>query len=134
MEADLEIINTGIPAIGVIKDVKFRVLLRENTLDEDENAADFDDEDNDENEEIKDEETNTEDTNKDQSVVTPPANGTIGNSSTNTEQYKKLTYKVNNEILTSSQIGYQAARGAVNETSFYEIENGKKYIDRKSVV
>ena len=128
---DLEIINTGIPAIGVIKDVKFRVLLRENTLDEDENAADFDDvddEDNDENEEIKDEETNTEDTNKDQSVVTPPANGTIGNSSTNTEQYKKLTYKVNNEILTSSQIGYQAARGAVNETSFYEIENGKKYI------
>lgn len=126
-------INTGIPAIGVMKDVKFRVLLRENTLDEDENAADFDDEDEEEieeieeNEEVSNEETTVEDTNKNESIVMPPANETIS-SATGTEQYKKLTYKVNNEILTDSKIGYQAARGAVNETSFYEIENGKKYV------
>lgn len=123
-------IDTGVPAIGVMEGVKFRVLLRESTLKEDDDAADFDDDDDEieEDEETTEEDTTVEEElNKDESVVAPPNNGTIGNQ-TGTEQYKKLTYKVNNEIVTDSKIGYQAARGAVNQTSYYEIENEKKYI------
>lgn len=127
-------IDTGVPAIGVMEGVKFRVLLRESTLKEDDDAADFDDDDGEieEDEEIIEEDvTVEEELNKDESVVVPPNNGIIGSQMGNqigTEQYKKLTYKVNNEIVTDSKIGYQAARGAVNQTSYYEIENEKKYI------
>ncbi|NFG60149.1 cell wall anchor protein [Clostridium botulinum] len=117
-------IDTGIPAIGTIKGTKFRVLLRESTLDED------DEEDIEEDTEDK-----VEDTNKEDTIINNPENnitgGEIDNNisqsnptlSGNSNSYKKATYKVNNEIVTDSQIGYQAARSAVNKSSYYEIEN-----------
>lgn len=37
-------------------------------------------------------------------------------------------YKIKNEILTSSSIGYSAARAAVNEYCYYEEINNEKYI------
>lgn len=37
-------------------------------------------------------------------------------------------YKIRNEILTSSSIGYSAARAAVNEYCYYEEINNEKYI------
>ncbi len=117
-------IDTGIPAIGTIKGTKFRVLLRESTLDED-----------DEQDDEEDIEDKVEDTNKEDTIVNNPENnitgGEIDNNisqsnptlSGNSNSYKKATYKVNNEIVTDSQIGYQAARSAVNKSSYYEIEN-----------
>ncbi len=53
-------IDTGIPAIGTIKGTKFRVLLRESTLDEDDEQDD--EEDIEEDTEDKVEDTNKEDT------------------------------------------------------------------------
>ncbi|NFH68181.1 cell wall anchor protein [Clostridium botulinum] len=116
-------IDTGIPAIGTIKGTKFRVLLRESTLDEEDEEDEEDTEDK------------VEDTTKDDIIVNNPENnitgGEIDNNisqsnptlSGNSNSYKKATYKVNNEIITDSQIGYQAARSAVNKSSYYEIEN-----------
>ncbi|NFO55356.1 cell wall anchor protein [Clostridium botulinum] len=121
-------IDTGIPAIGTIKGTKFRVLLRESTLDED-------DEQDDEEDIEEDTEDKVEDTNKEDTIINNPENnitgGEIDNNisqsnptlSGNSNSYKKATYKVNNEIVTDSQIGYQAARSAVNKSSYYEIEN-----------
>ncbi|KIL08107.1 cell wall anchor protein [Clostridium botulinum] len=121
-------IDTGIPAIGTIKGTKFRVLLRESTLDED-------DEQDDEEDIEEDTEDKVEDTNKEDTIINNPENnitgGEIDNNisqsnptlSGNFNSYKKATYKVNNEIVTDSQIGYQAARSAVNKSSYYEIEN-----------
>ncbi|MBN1078958.1 NEAT domain-containing protein [Clostridium botulinum] len=121
-------IDTGIPAIGTIKGTKFRVLLRESTLDED-------DEQDDEEDIEEDTEDKVEDTNKEDTIINNPENnitgGEIDNNisqsnptlSGNSNSYKKATYKVNNEIVTDSQIGYQAARSAVNKSSYYEIKN-----------
>ncbi|MBY7026719.1 NEAT domain-containing protein [Clostridium botulinum] len=121
-------IDTGIPAIGTIKGTKFRVLLRESTLDED-------DEQDDEEDIEEDTEDKVDDTNKEDTIINNPENnitgGEIDNNisqsnptlSGNSNSYKKATYKVNNEIVTDSQIGYQAARSAVNKSSYYEIEN-----------
>ncbi|WP_061312624.1 NEAT domain-containing protein [Clostridium botulinum] len=121
-------IDTGIPAIGTIKGTKFRVLLRESTLDED-------DEQDDEEDIEEDTEDKVEDTNKEDTIINNPekniTGGEIDNNisqsnptlSGNSNSYKKATYKVNNEIVTDSQIGYQAARSAVNKSSYYEIEN-----------
>lgn len=120
-------IDTGIPAIGVLEGVKFRVLLKESTLKEDDDAADFDDEEEVEEETTTDEEVKVEESVQEDTIVTPPSNEII-DSNIAIEQSKKSIYKVNNEILTDSQIGYQAARGAVNQISLYEIEDGKKYI------
>ncbi|MDO5516622.1 MAG: NEAT domain-containing protein, partial [Clostridium sp.] len=120
-------IDTGVPAIGVIKGVKFRVILRESTLKEDDDAADFDDEEEIEEEETTDEEVKVEEPVQDGIIVIPPSSE-ITDNNTAIEGSKKSTYKVNNEIVTDSQIGYQAARGAVNKTSFYEIIDDKKYM------
>ncbi|MBN1043451.1 cell wall anchor protein [Clostridium botulinum] len=118
-------IDTGVPAIGTIKGTKFRVLLRESTLDEDD-EEDIEEEDT---------EDKVEDTNKEDTIINNPENNITGNEidnnisqsnpnlSGNSNSYKKAIYKVNNEIITDSQIGYQAARSAVNKSSYYEIEN-----------
>ncbi|WP_431602401.1 NEAT domain-containing protein [Clostridium botulinum] len=83
----------------------------------------------------EDTEDKVEDTNKEDTIINNPENnitgGEIDNNisqsnptlSGNSNSYKKATYKVNNEIVTDSQIGYQAARSAVNKSSYYEIEN-----------
>ena len=105
----------------------FRVLLRSSTLEEDDDADDYDDEDDDDDDYNEDETVNNtvdedkvvEDSQSD--LMNPPSVGT-------NDQYKKVTYKVNNDIVTESSFGYQAARGAVNEVSYYEIVDDKKYI------
>lgn len=118
-------IDTGIAAIGTLKGTKFRVLLRENTLEEDDDADEDEDEEND---------SEKEDETVEDNIVSDSENNIIqGEINNNTSQsapslgnanlYKRATYKVNNEIVTDSAIGYQAARSAVNVLSYYEIEN-----------
>lgn len=129
-------IDTGIPAIGTLKGTKFRVLLRESTLEEDDDADEDDDDDEDEDDEETDEEDNNSNVNSaisDSSInnvgTQVNTNGSLAQDSSagsNGAQYKKATYKVNNEIVTDSAIGYQAARGAINKVSYFEIENDTK--------
>lgn len=45
-----------------------------------------------------------------------------------TENKDSSVYKIKNEIITSSAIGYSAARAAVNSTSYLEEINGEKYV------
>lgn len=127
-------IDTGIPAIGVLKGTKFRVLLRESTLEEDDDADEDTDEDEDE-EDIDEEDTNNNvdsvivDSNPNNVHIDKEVIGSVSqNSSTDNSgiKYKKATYKVNNEIVTDNATGYQAARAAVNQISYFEIENDTK--------
>ncbi|MBY6988534.1 NEAT domain-containing protein, partial [Clostridium botulinum] len=62
-------IDTGIPGIGTIKGTKFRVLLRESTLDE---------EDGEDEEDEEDTEDKVEDTTKDDIIVNNPENNITG--------------------------------------------------------
>lgn len=128
-------VNTG-TSIGKLS-VKFRVELRKSTLEEDDDAADFEDsdddnededEDDDDHDEITGEEDNILDGSGTESGTTTPDNSGNGVTQINpgnsgSSQFKRVTYKVKNEIITDSQIGYQASRSAVNEISYYEIEN-----------
>ncbi|WP_455795950.1 NEAT domain-containing protein [Clostridium butyricum] len=106
----------------------FRVLLRSSTLEEDDDADNYDDEEDDEDEDDEDE-TATDTSINDNGTIKDPQNDIVNAPSVNTNsQYKKTTYRVNNEIITESSFGYQAARGAVNKVSYYEIIDDKKYI------
>ncbi|MGG7202091.1 NEAT domain-containing protein [Clostridium butyricum] len=101
----------------------FRVLLRSSTLEEDDDADNYDDEEDDEDE------TATDTSINDNGTIKDPQNDIVNAPPVNTNsQYKKTTYRVNNEIITESSFGYQAARGAVNKVSYYEIIDDKKYI------
>ena len=116
-------IDTGIASLGVHDDVKFRVQLRESTLEEDDDADDYDDEDD---EDTDDEDDNTVSDSENIAVDSNISNNNAqqGNlNSGNNSLYKRVTYKVNNEILTESSIGYNAARAAINKVSYYEVEN-----------
>ncbi|EDT75540.1 NEAT domain-containing protein [Clostridium butyricum] len=105
----------------------FRVLLRSSTLEEDDDADNYDDEEDDEDED--DEETVVDTVINDNESIKDPQNDILNTPTANTNsQYKKTTYKINNEIITESSFGYQAARGAVNKVSYYEIIDDKKYI------
>ena len=111
----------------------FRVLLRSSTLEEDDDADNYDDEEDDEDEDDEDEddedETATDTSINDNGTIKDPQNDIVNAPPVNTNsQYKKTTYRVNNEIITESSFGYQAARGAVNKVSYYEIIDDKKYI------
>lgn len=126
-------VNTG-TSVGKLA-VKFRVELKKSTLKKDDDAADFgdsDDEDEDDDDgdddEITGEEDNILDGSGSESGTITPDNGSNGTTQVNpgnsgSSQFKRATYKVKNEIMTDSQIGYQASRSAVNEISYYEIEN-----------
>ena len=106
----------------------FRVLLRSSTLEEDDDADNYDDEEDDEDEDDEDE-TVTDTSINDNGTIKDPQNDIVNAPPVNTNsQYKKTTYRVNNEIITESSFGYQAARGAVNKVSYYEIIDDKKYI------
>ena len=106
----------------------FRVLLRSSTLEEDDDADNYDDEEDDEDEDDEDE-TATDTSINDNGTIKDPQNDIVNAPPVNTNsQYKKTTYRVNNEIITESSFGYQAARGAVNKVSYYEIIDDKKYI------
>lgn len=108
----------------------FRVLLRSSTLEEDDDADNYDDEEDDEDEDDEDEDETVTDTSiNDNGTIKDPQNDIVNAPPVNTNsQYKKTTYRVNNEIITESSFGYQAARGAVNKVSYYEIIDDKKYI------
>lgn len=106
----------------------FRVLLRSSTLEEDDDADNYDDEEDDDDEEDEDE-TVTDTSINDNGTIKDPQNDIMNAPPVNTNsQYKKTNYRVNNEIITESSFGYQAARGAVNKVSYYEIIDDKKYI------
>ena len=111
----------------------FRVLLRSSTLEEDDDADNYDEDEDDEDEDDEDEddedETATDTSINDNGTIKDPQNDIVNAPPVNTNsQYKKTTYRVNNEIITESSFGYQAARGAVNKVSYYEIIDDKKYI------
>lgn len=66
------------------------------------------------------------DTNKPQENQTSKPNNNVENNNTVTQN--KELYKMQNEIITDSEIGYGAARGAIAKTNYMEVRNGKKYI------
>ena len=83
----------------------------------------------DDEDEDGEDETATDTSINDNGTIKDPQNDIVNAPPVNTNsQYKKTTYRVNNEIITESSFGYQAARGAVNKVSYYEIIDDKKYI------
>ncbi|OPF51453.1 hypothetical protein BH721_01850 [Clostridium baratii] len=115
--------------------VDFRLVLKEDTLKKEEASE----EDKEENPEINKPETEKPenkpeeekpqekpDTNKPQENQTSKPNNNVENNNTTTQN--KELYKMQNEILTDSEIGYGAARGAIAKTNYMEVRNGKKYI------
>lgn len=115
--------------------VDFRLVLKEDTLKKEETPE----EDKEENPETNKPETEKPenkpeeekpqekpDTNKPQENQTSKPNNNVENNNTATQN--KELYKMQNEILTDSEIGYGAARGAIAKTNYMEVRNGKKYI------
>lgn len=130
-------IDTGVSSIGKQEGVKFRVLLRESTLEEYDDDDDDDDEDN--------AEEKTEESNSSTGTTTGTVSGTVSGNTNNTViiddtlnnvvdlgiqsgSYKRETYSVTNDIVTDSTIGYQAARGAIETKSYMQVEQDKKYM------
>lgn len=131
-------IDTGVSSIGKQEGVKFRVLLRESTLKE------YDDDDNDDDDNDDDDEE-TGESNSSTGTTTGTVSGTVSGNTNNTViiddtlnnvvdlgiqsgSYKRETYSVTNDIVTDSTIGYQAARGAIETTSYMQVEQDKKYM------
>ena len=115
--------------------VDFRLVLKEDTLKKEETPE----EDKEENPETNKPETEKPenkpeeekpqekpDTNKPEGNQTSKPNNNVENNNTVTQN--KELYKMQNEILTDSEIGYGAARGAIAKTNYMEVRNGKKYI------
>lgn len=75
---------------------------------------------------------NTPSTDSGNGQITPGSNS--GDTSNNvqaptaTENTNTTIYKIKNEILSSSAIGYSAARAAVSSTSYIEVINGVTYV------
>ena len=112
--------------------VKFRVELRKNTLKEDEDAANFkgsSDETIDETE-VKTEINVAENVGEAGGSVTIDENGEelIDSELSELESYTKTIYSIKNEIISDSDIGYQAARDAIGDTAKLEVINNKIYL------
>lgn len=113
--------------------VDFRLVLKEDTLKEDLNTPEEKPgDDNKEEEKIEANKPSTEKPQEKPDTSNPVVEKPTNNSNTTTEndiqtQNKEL-YKMQNEILTDSEIGYGAARGAIAQTNYMEIRDGKKYI------
>lgn len=111
-------------------DVKFRVLLRSSTLDE----IDEDDNDDEVEEEVieNDDELSGDDNNQIDGSISDNIADESGNESDiledNNQSYTRITYSINNKIVSDSQIGYQAARDAIDEVSYLEEQNDKLYL------
>lgn len=114
--------------------VDFRLVLKEDTLEK-EGTSEEDKEEKPETEkpenkpENKPEEEKPQvkpETNKPEENQTSKPNNNVENNNTATQN--KELYKMQNEILTDSEIGYGAARGAIAKTNYMEVRNGKKYI------
>lgn len=115
--------------------VDFRLVLKEDTLKKEETPEEDKEETPETNKpetekpENKPEEEKPQekpDTNKPQENQTSKPNNNVENNNTTTQN--KELYKMQNEILTDSEIGYGAARGAIAKTNYMEVRNGKKYI------
>ncbi|MFR9240892.1 MAG: NEAT domain-containing protein [Clostridium baratii] len=119
--------------------VDFRLVLKEDTLEKEETPEEDKEEKPETNTpetekpenkpENKPEEEKPQvkpDTNKPQENQTSKPNNNVENNNTVTQN--KELYKMQNEIITDSQIGYGAARGAIAKTNYMEVRNGKKYI------
>lgn len=134
-----KIIISSTPFTGM--NVSFRFLLKENTLNlEEQNENNPNEEkpsdaekpgesekpDNNE-QEINKPNTENNKTESEENNVSKPNNES--NLSTNKDEIlNKELYKMQNEIITDSEIGYAAARGVISKTNYMEIRNGKKYI------
>ena len=115
--------------------VDFRLVLKEDTLKKEETPEEDKEETPETNKpetekpENKPEEEKPQekpDTNKPEDNQTSKPNNNVENNNTITQN--KELYKMQNEILTDSEIGYGAARGAIAKTNYMEVRNGKKYI------
>lgn len=93
-------------------DVKFRVKLNKATLKKADISQDMDNNSNGETSE----------------QLPTPQKPSIDKEDNIVSNSNVTTYKINNEILTDSNIGYNAARAAVNNISYIEEVEGKKYI------
>lgn len=134
-----KIIISSTPFTGM--NVSFRFLLKEDTLNlEEQNENNPNEEkpsdaekpgesekpDNNE-QEINKPNTENNKTESEENNVSKPNNES--NLSTNKDEIlNKELYKMQNEIITDSEIGYAAARGVISKTNYMEIRNGKKYI------
>lgn len=115
--------------------VDFRLVLKEDTLKKEETSEEDKEEKPETNKpetekpETKPEEEKPQvkpETNKPEENQTSKPNNNIENNNTVTQN--KELYKMQNEIITDSEIGYGAARGAIAKTNYMEVRNGKKYI------
>lgn len=115
--------------------VDFRLVLKEDTLKKEETSEEDKEEIPETNKpetekpENKPEEEKPQEkpqTNKPEENQTSKPNNNVENN--NTQTYNKELYKMQNEIITDSEIGYGAARGAIAKTNYMEVRNGKKYI------
>ncbi|MGG7077264.1 NEAT domain-containing protein [Clostridium sardiniense] len=121
--------------------VDFRLVLKEDTLEKEGDLTTPEENPGDGNQESDKPDTNKPENNKPETEkpqekpdtskpeVEKPSNkpnNTTG--SNNTQTQNKELYKMQNEILTDSEIGYGAARGAIAKTNYMEVRNGKKYI------
>lgn len=115
--------------------VDFRLVLKEDTLKKEETPEEDKEETPETNKpetekpENKPEEEKPQekpDTNKPEENQTSNPNNNVENNNTATQN--KELYKMQNKILTDSEIGYGAARGAIAKTNYMEVRNGKKYI------
>ena len=115
--------------------VDFRLVLKEDTLKKEEAPEEDKEETPETNKpetekpENKPEEEKPQekpDTTKPEDNQTSKPNNNVENNNTITQN--KELYKMQNEILTDSEIGYGAARGAIAKTNYMEVRNGKKYI------
>ncbi|MBM7836226.1 NEAT domain-containing protein [Clostridium sardiniense] len=121
--------------------VDFRLVLKEDTLEKEGDLTIPEEKPGEGNQESDKPDTNKPENNKPETEkpqekpdtnkpeVEKPSNkpnNTTG--SNNTQTQNKELYKMQNEILTDSEIGYGAARGAISKTNYMEIRNGKKYI------
>lgn len=117
--------------------VDFRLVLKEDTIKKEEDLTTPEEKPGDGNQEADKPDTNKPENNKPETEkpdtnkpeVEKPSNkpnNTTGSNSTQTQN--KELYKMQNEILTDSEIGYSAARGAIAKTNYMEVRNGKKYI------
>lgn len=121
--------------------VDFRLILKEDTLEKEEDLTTPEEKPGDGNQESEKPDTNKPENNKPETEKpqekpdtskpevekpTNKPNNTTG--SNNTQTQNKELYKMQNEILTDSEIGYGAARGAIAKTNYMEVRNGKKYI------
>lgn len=121
---DIQSLNDSIEVSSTINtgffkmDVSFRVKLDTSEIP----TVDMDDEDG-TSEPVPEEKP--ENDKVDTPIIPPTDNVQVPNVSQN-KSYK--IYKVKNEILTDSEIGYSAARSAVSSTSYLEEIEGTKYI------